>query len=390
MSTSSLRALSQRAGTTGATLLRTQNPVRGPTFSYGRSAAYRRLEASTRQYSEASLRQRQHAATTLPPFALRSHFLPSSIASPSTGSVRYVSFKELREERARQNAGKAPSPKKPEPEPEPEVKKEAPSASSAADEAFAKSKAESDAQWARAEEQAQREEEEAEKAKAEGKGEAGEEGQKEKKKKDEPVEPPHGTKTPWQVFTETLNSEFKASKEWNESTKELSGSIHDFTQNPNVQKARSAYTKAAEAATSTTGRAVLGTASVIGKSAAWTWDTKVLKGVRMGASAVGSGMEKATRPLRETEAYKSVKDTVDDGASQRYGGWTEKEERRKQREARIARNGGPRADEIHPEDPEAGTNVTLHKDSAWSQGWRDFRDNSPVMQRVFGMGAAYR
>jgi import inner membrane translocase subunit TIM44 len=133
----------------------------------------------------------------------------------------------------------------------------------------------------------------------------------------------------------------------------------------------------------------MGSAGAIGKGAAWTWDTHVVRGVRKGASAVGSGVEKATRPLRETEAYKNVKDVVDDGSSQRYGGWTEREERKRQRELRETKN-GRRAPEIHDEDPEAGTNVTLHKDSAWNQNWRDFRDNSPIMQRVFGLGATYR
>ena len=391
MSTHSLRALSQRAGANVS-----RNAVSRPTFSYGRTAAYRRIASDLRTYSEASIRQRQDATSNLPPFALRSHFLPPSAPSPASGSVRYVSFKELREERARQNSGKAPSQEQkgkkeePEPEPEPEVKQEA-STSSAADEAFASAKAESEKQWAKFEEQARKEEEEA-KARAEnGEGE-GEEGnqQQQKSKKEQAEEPPHGTKTPWQVFTETLSSEFKASKEWNESTKELSGSIHDFTQNPNVQKARSAYTRAAEAASTGTGKVLLGSAGAIGKSAAWTWDTSIMRGVRKGASAIGSGMEKATRPLRETEAYKSVKDTVDDGASQRYGGWTEKEERKRQRELREAKQGGPRPVEIHEEDPNAGTNVTLHKDSKWNQSWKDFRDNSPIMQRVFGMGQTYR
>ena len=384
MSTPSLRALSQRAG---ASLSR--NAVSRPTFSYGRTAAYRRIASDLRTYSEASLRQRQDVGSTLPLFALRSHFLPPSIPSPASGSVRYVSFKELREERARQNAGKPPSqePKKEaKPEPEPEVKQEQ-SASSAADEAFASAKAESEAQWAKFEEQARKEEEEAKAGPEQGEGE-GE--QQQKKKKDEPVEPPHGTKTPWQVFTETLSSEFKASKEWNESTKELSGSIHDFTQNPNVQRAKSAYTRAADAASTTTGKVLLGSAGAIGKSAAWTWDTSVMRGVRAGASAIGSGVEKVTRPLRETEAYKSVKDTVDDGASQKYGGWTEKEERKRQREIREARQGGLKPAEVHEEDPNAGTNVTLHKDSKWNQSWKDFRDNSPIMQRVFGLGATYR
>ena len=325
--------------------------------------------------------------------------------------MRYVSFKELREQRQRENAGQAAKPQdkkreqqppaqeqtkaqaQPEPEAQAEVEPE-PEAISEADQAFAHAKAQSEREWARirqAQEEAEkRAEQEAAEEGEEGKEENDEgEQQQQKKKQDAPEEPPHGTKTPWQVFTETLSTEFKASKEWNESTQQLSGSIHDFTQNPNVQKARTAYTKSAEAVTSTTGKVVMGTAGAIGKSAAWTWDTSVMKGVRASASAVGSGVEKATRPLRETEAYKNVKDVVDDGASHRYGGWTEKEERRKQREARAARD-GTRTPETHEEDPNAGTNVTLHKDSVWHAQWRNFRDNSPVMQRVFGLGAVYR
>ena len=269
------------------------------------------------------------------------------------------------------------------------MKDEAPSSSSA-DAAFASARAESEQQWARAEEAARKEEEER-KAREETGEEGGAEGEKKEQAKKDPVEePPHGAKTPWQVFTETLSKEFTASNEWNESTKQLSGSINDFTQNPNVQAARSAYSRAAEAASTTTGKVIMGSASAIGKSAAWTWDTPVVRGVRSGATALGSGVEKATRPLRETEAYKNVKDVVDDGASsQRYGGWVEKDERKRQRELREAREGRSRP-EIHDEDPEAGTNVTLHKDSAWNQSWKNFRENSPIAQRLFGLGATYR
>lgn len=154
-----------------------------------------------------------------------------------------------------------------------------------------------------------------------------------------PEAPRHGAKTPWQVFTETLQTEFKASKDWNEGTKQLSGSINDFTQNPNVQKARSAYTKATDTATSASSAALKSTAGAIGSSAAWAWDTTVVKGIRTGTNAVGSGLEKATRPLRETEAYKNVQDTIDDGTSTRYGGWLEKEERQRRREARERKYG---------------------------------------------------
>jgi mitochondrial import inner membrane translocase subunit TIM44 len=305
----------------------------------------------------------------------------------------------MREQRQREKAGQAaeePQQQRQEqpqarPDPEPEPAAEAKPDKAAEDEAeaaFASAKAEQDRIWAKYEaEQEQKEEQQAKEGEegAEGEEKEGEQ----KKKQDTPEEPPHGTKTPWQVFTETLSTEFKASKEWNESTKELSGQIHDFTQNPNVQRARSAYTKAAEAASTTTGKVVMGSAGAIGKSAAWIWDTPVVRGLRKLVAAVASGVEKMTRPLRETEAYKNVKEVVDDGSSQRYGGWTEKEERKRQREMRRKRS-GLREPEIHEEDPEAGTNVTLHKDSAWHQGWRDFRDNSPIMQRVFGLGATYR
>ncbi|KXL51641.1 hypothetical protein M433DRAFT_59953, partial [Acidomyces richmondensis BFW] len=229
------------------------------------------------------------------------------------------------------------------------------------------------------------------KAKAEGEEEEaeGQQSKSEDKKAEEAAPPPHGNKTPWQVFTETLQAEFKASKEWEESTKQLSGSIHDFTQNPNVKRARSAYAKAADAASTVTGKAFLGTAGAIGRGAAWTWQTPVVRGMRQGASAVGSSIEKVTRPVRETAAYKSVKETIDDGASQRYGGWTEKEERRRRREEREKKLGTSKP-EVLKEDPNAGTNVTLHKDAAWKESWRNFRDNSPLMQRLFGLGSTYR
>jgi len=186
-------------------------------------------------------------------------------------------------------------------------------------------------------------------------------GEKEQRKKEPPPPPPpHGDKTPWQVFTETLQTEFKASKEWNESTKALASSAHQFTESESVKRARAAYTAASGAATSKTSEAIRSTGKALGQGAAWTWDTPVVKGVRAGVTATGRGIEKATRPVRETEVYKTavggVKDVIDDGSSSRYGGWVEKEERRKQRElrelneARASGRVGKRAEKIE-EDP---------------------------------------
>ena len=170
-----------------------------------------------------------------------------------------------------------------------------------------------------------------------GEGDRSKKEKEEEKKAPPPPPPPHGDKTPWQVFTETLQSEFKASKEWNESTKALASSAHQFSENESIRRAKAAYEAASGAATEKTASALKNTGKVIGKGAAWTWETPVVKGVRAGVNATGKGLDKVTKPVRETAAFKTVKEVIDDGSSSRYGGWIEKEERRKKRELRELR-----------------------------------------------------
>ena len=173
------------------------------------------------------------------------------------------------------------------------------------------------------------------------------EGDKDENKKDTAPPPPHGDKTPWQVFRETLSSEFKASKEWNESTKQLGTSVNQFTESEGVRRAREAQ----QAATSTAAKAIRGTAKAVGTGAAWTWETSAVQGLRKGVNATGRGIEKATRPVRETQAFQNIKEAVDDGSSTRYGGWIEKEERKRKRELRELKEGGRRPVEKMEEDP---------------------------------------
>ena len=189
-------------------------------------------------------------------------------------------------------------------------------------------------------------------AKDESKDESEGEGKKEDKKEPPPPPPPHGDKSPWQVFTETLQTEFKASKEWNESTKALAAGAQQFTENESVRRAREAYTSTTGAVSSTAGTVLKSTAGAVGKGAAWTWETPVVKGVRTGVNATASVIEKGTRPIRETEAFKNVKNVIDDGSSSRYGGWVEKEERRKARELREMQAGRGKRVEVAKEDPE--------------------------------------
>lgn len=177
-------------------------------------------------------------------------------------------------------------------------------------------------------------EEAKEEAKEEKESEEKAEGTEKEKKEDAPPPPPHGDKTPWQVFLDTMQTELKQSKEWNESTKALASSANQLAESESVRKARQAYEATSGAVSSTASTVVKNTAGAIGKGAAWTWETPVMKGVRKGANKTGEVLDKATKPIRETEAYKNVKDVIDDGSSSRYGGWVDKEERKRRRELR--------------------------------------------------------
>lgn len=177
---------------------------------------------------------------------------------------------------------------------------------------------------------------------------------KEKKEEEEeapPPPPPHGDKSPFAVFYETLQSEFKKSQEWQESTKQLGATAQQFTESPAVQKAREAYGTTAEVAgkvgektAETLGR----TASAIGKGAAWTWQTPVVKAGRAAVRVTGEGVAKVTKPVRETKVYKDIKqnveEVIDDGSSSRYGGFLERDERKKQREMREMKGSYKRAE----------------------------------------------
>ncbi|KAG9206056.1 protein translocase subunit [Epicoccum nigrum] len=332
--------------------------------TYGRAVAYRRLSTAPLA-SRSSVTQSSDASQLQ---FLRSNFLPQDVLF-RTAAVH-----------ARQFSSQSALYK--------DAEKKKPVSEEAAE---AQAKAEKTAEDIFEEEKAKAKKEGAEQEAGEKKeGEEGEEGEQGKKEKkgDKPPPPPHGDKTPWQVFTETLQQEFQASKEWNEGTKQLSGQVHDFTNDPRVKAAR----EASEAAKTKTAAALKATASAVGQGAAWTWDTMPVKGVRAAARVTGTGLDYATRPVRQTKAFQAVKETIDDGSSSRYGGWVEKEERRKRRELRelneLKRTGGRPSGPLE-EDPEAGTNVTLHKDAKYKEVWRDWKDNSKLAQGFFSMKQVY-
>ncbi|KAI9050807.1 hypothetical protein LZ554_004926 [Drepanopeziza brunnea f. sp. 'monogermtubi'] len=327
------------------------------------TTAYRRLSQQTQSSNLPSI-PINRTSIPLQLSALRSQFLPHEIRTLGVGSSSRTFHQSSRLGQEKQA-------------------KESPKEQATQEDTANKTSAETD-------ESASGEGKEKEKEKKEGESE----GEGKEEKEAPPPPPPHGDKSPWQVFTDTLQSEFKASKEWNESTKALAAGAQQFTENESVRRAREAYESTTGAVSSTTAKVLKTTAGAVGQGAAWTWDTSVVKGVRTTVNATATVIEKGTRPIRETEAYKNVKNVIDDGSSSRYGGWVEKEERRKKRELREAEEAARlgvhgRRVEVAQEDPEAGTNVTVHKDAAWKESWRDFRDSNRLMQGIFSMKNTY-
>jgi import inner membrane translocase subunit TIM44 len=65
--------------------------------------------------------------------------------------------------------------------------------------------------------------------------------------------------------------------------------------------------------------------------------------------------------------------------SGRYSGFVDKETRRKIREE-ATKNTPEGAAKSVAENPEAGANLVIHKDSKWKESWSKFKDDSPIMQ----------
>ncbi|KAF4344137.1 mitochondrial import inner membrane translocase subunit tim44 [Fusarium beomiforme] len=339
--------------------------------SAGRSPAYRRLASQLAQNaSNNGVRQQSSMLSGSVRSPLRSSFVPAELRC----SPIYTAQSRLFHHSSRLHQEKPQAEQKP----------------STAAPADSKEKKPADAESeAKPEDEQAKKSEEGENAEKEGKEEGEGEGKdKDKKKEDIPPPPPHGDKTPWQVFMETMNTEFQKSQEWNESTKQIAASANQFAESEGVRRAREAYEKSTGAVSSTLGKGAKVTAGAIGKGASWTWDTSVVKGVRKAANVTGDVVDKATQPIRNTEAYKNVKNVIDDGSSSRYGGWVEKEERRKRREA-LDRQRGYKAAAPMEEDINAGTSVTVHKDAAWKEAWRDFRDQNKYVQGLFSLRGKY-
>lgn len=97
-------------------------------------------------------------------------------------------------------------------------------------------------------------------------------------------------------------------------------------------------------------------------------------------------INKATDPLKKNPVVGKISEsfqTIVKDESGRYGGFVDKETRRKMREESLKQQGHHKAAPVQ-ENPEAGASMVIHKDSAWKESWNKFKEDSSFMQgKVF-------
>ncbi|PLW23670.1 hypothetical protein PCASD_13549 [Puccinia coronata f. sp. avenae] len=152
--------------------------------------------------------------------------------------------------------------------------------------------------------------------------------------------------SPWARFMDVLKSEYAKSQEIQENVRELTGTAQGIKDSEAAQKMRKAYTamrletlikenpKLASMAQSlsSTGKSV---SEAVNKAAHEIEESRLMQAAKRMSKEID---RRIAEPIRKTQVYKVVEDTVDfSQGALRYGGYIEKEERNRRRMKRLER-----------------------------------------------------
>lgn len=197
--------------------------------------------------------------------------------------------------------------------------------------------------------------------------------------------------SPFKVFMDTIKEQMSKSKEV-KNLQDESGRLNDSealkkakemfekakaqqsAQSERLKQATEKFTKAAEQVGST-----------VNESFKKASETEFAKDASEKIKKAAEQINKTADPLKKSETVGKISDsfkTVLKDDSGRYGGFVDKETRRKMREE-AQKSGEGAAAKTVSENPEAGANMVLHKDSKWKESWNKFKEDSPIMQGIF-------
>lgn len=206
-------------------------------------------------------------------------------------------------------------------------------------------------------------------------------------------------KTPFQVFFDTFKTEWKKSEELQTNIKALQDETGRMAESAAYKKAKEALEKAQEGTSSATSATLKKASETVGKAAHTAWESPVMKTTRTAVSKTADAVDKVTEPIRETKAYKTVRDVIDDGSSMRYGGYEEKETRRRrriaqeQKEIEEALRSGKTIHKPVKEDLLAGQAVVLHDNpeptERWQDSWSKWKSDSTAGRKLSDLQTAY-
>lgn len=192
--------------------------------------------------------------------------------------------------------------------------------------------------------------------------------------------PPPSANSPFRVFVDTFKAELKKSQELQDSVKALQGEAEKAGESDAYKKAREAFEAASKrgaGAAGMTTKAIRKTGQVLGSGVVKAWESPVGQVTRKTAAATADILDKSTKPIRDSEAFKSISSTIDDGQSSRYGGFSTPESRKAARE-KQAREDALRPPRRPIEENNDATGVVLHKDSKWKESWNKYKDSSSL------------
>ncbi|KAI7870034.1 hypothetical protein BDF14DRAFT_1980587 [Spinellus fusiger] len=205
-----------------------------------------------------------------------------------------------------------------------------------------------------------------------------------------------GYVSPVRIFIQTVKEQMKKNKDLQDGVKTLQDESGKITESDTLKKARELFEKAREQQSLQSERLkqasekISQTASKVGDTLNESYkkaaDTEFAKEAAEKLKKAAENINKTTDPLRNSAAAGKLSEgfkTVVKDDSGRYAGFVDKETRRKMRkEAQDQGHTGAGGKKM-TEDPNAGANIVLHKDSKWKESWNKFKEDSPVMQGVF-------
>ncbi|GMK56643.1 hypothetical protein CspeluHIS016_0304830 [Cutaneotrichosporon spelunceum] len=217
--------------------------------------------------------------------------------------------------------------------------------------------------------------------------------EKEEKKRgwDDSAAPPQ---SPFKVFLRVFKEEIDKNQGWQQNVAQLQGDVDKMADSEAMKKAREMYERTRittmmkenprlAAAVEDLKKAGVSVNDAVSQA---LQDSEVLKAIARVSNSVAMFADHATAPIRETEAYKtiaaSVEEAFDDAAGShlRYGGYVEKEDRRKRREARLLKAG--KTTKRVAENPEAGEALVLSDKQDTSSTRFQFIKDHPTYQRI--------